>query len=242
MRRIRILGKMKRLSHRTSKVKSKDTPDTDKLTDATVSAAGLKIVKLLVGNPPKTISELIQSMNVTRTAVTEQLNELTTAGFVERNAQRLPGRGRPRHLYKATDAALVLLFASNQRLVVPAIWQAIDETGGDELTKKILKKTSHILAEHYNSKITAKKPEDRFRQLMQAFIEEGGILEAVQDNGELVIYKRSCPFISMFDKNRTICCVDLEMMTQVVGHPVRRTSCRHDGDPCCKFELDLNNN
>ena len=104
--------------------------------DATISPAGLRIMKLLVGNPPQTVAELIRAAGVTRTAVTEQLNELVAAGFVERDTQRLPGRGRPRHLYRATDAALVLLFASNQRLVVPAIWRAILDVGGEELTQE----------------------------------------------------------------------------------------------------------
>lgn len=208
------------------------------MADATVSAAGLRIVKLLVGNPPYTVSELMQATGVTRTAVTEQLNELLTAGFVEQSAEKLPGRGRPRHLYKATNAALLLLFSSNQRLVVPAIWQAIDEVGGDELLIKIRKKVSRILADRYNSKVTAKKSEDRLRQLMEILIKEGGILEAAQEDGQLVVYKRSCPFISMFDENRTICHVDLEMMSLVVGRPVRRTACRHDGDPCCKIEIE----
>ncbi len=207
------------------------------MAEATVSAAGLKIVKLLVGNPPQSVTDLIQAAGVTRTAVTEQLNELVTAGFVEQSAERLPGRGRPRHIYKATNDALVLLFSSNQRLVVPAIWKAISDIGGDQLKCKVLKKVSRILADHYNGKVTAKKPEDRLRQLMSILIEEGGILEAAEEGGKLVVYKRSCPFISMVDENRTICSVDLDMMSQVVGRPVLRTACRHDGDPCCKIEI-----
>jgi predicted ArsR family transcriptional regulator len=207
------------------------------MAEATVSAAGLKIVKLLVGNPPHSVTDLIQATGVTRTAVTEQLHELVTTGFVEQSAERLPGRGRPRYLYKATNDALVLLFSSNQRLVVPAIWKAIDEIGGGELRSKVLKKVSRTLAEHYNKKITAKKPEDRLHQLMAIFIEEGGILEALEEDGKLVVYKRSCPFISMIDDNLTICTVDLDMMSQVVGRPVLRTACRHEGDPCCKIEI-----
>jgi predicted ArsR family transcriptional regulator len=207
------------------------------MADATVSVAGLKIVKLLVGNPPSTITDLIRAMGVTRTAVTDQLNELVTAGFVELSTERLLGRGRPRNLYKATEAALVLLFSSNQRLVVPAIWKAIGDIGGVELTSKILKKVSHTISEHYNSKVNAKKPQDRLRQLMEILIEEGGILEMREEDGHVVLYKRSCPFISMVDDNRTACSIDIEMMSQVVGRPLRCIACRHDGDPCCKIEI-----
>jgi DeoR family transcriptional regulator, suf operon transcriptional repressor len=207
------------------------------MADATASAAGLRILKLLVGNPPHTISDLIKATGVTRTAVTEQLNELVRAGFVEQGAERLPGRGRPRHTYKATNLAMTTLFSSNQQLVAPAIWQAINDVGGDELTNKIRKKVSRIMAEHYNQQISAKKPEERFRKMMELLTAEGGLLEAAQQNGQMVLYKRNCPFISMADKNRVICCVDLDIMSLVVGRPVRRTAYRHDGAPCCKFEI-----
>lgn len=206
--------------------------------DVTISSAGLRVMKLLVGNPPQAISDLIEAAGVTRTAVTEQLHELTAAGFVERTTERLPGRGRPRHLYHATQAALVLLFASNQRLVVPAIWRAIGEVGGEALTGKILKRISRALAEHYNSKITAKKPRERLRQFIDLLTAEGGLIEAVEDDrGQLVLYKRSCPFISMIDERRSVCYIDHEVLSAVVGRPVRQTACRHDGAPCCTFEI-----
>jgi predicted ArsR family transcriptional regulator len=206
--------------------------------DAIISPAGLRIVKLLVGNPPQTVSDLIGATRVTRTAVTEQLNELVAGGYVERTTERLPGRGRPRHLYKATSAALVLLFASNQRLVVPALLRAIRETGGEELTNKVLKRVSRVLAEHYNGKITAKRPHERLQQLMAVLTAEGGLIEAVEDDsGQLVLYKRTCPFISMVDEQRSVCYIDQEMMNAVVGRPVRQTACRHEGAPCCTFRI-----
>jgi DeoR family transcriptional regulator, suf operon transcriptional repressor len=208
------------------------------MSDATISAAGLRVMKLLVGNPPQAVSDLIQTTGVTRTAVAEQLSELVAAGFAERHTERLPGRGRPRHLYKATDAALVLLFANNQRLLAPAIWRAIREVGGDDLSRKILKRVSRALAEHYSRKITAKKPPERLRQFIDLLTAEGGLIEAVEDDqGQLVLYKRSCPFISMVDSQRSVCVIDLEVLTEVVGRPVRQTACRHEGAPCCTFEI-----
>jgi DeoR family suf operon transcriptional repressor len=205
---------------------------------ASVSPSGLRIMKLLVGNPPQSIANLTQAAGVTRTAVTEQLDELLAAGFVARDTQRLNGRGRPRHLYKATPAALTLLFAGNQRLVVPAIWRAIDQFGGEELTRKVLQRVSRALADHYNSKITAKRPLDRLRQFIGQLTAEGGLIEAEKDQrGQVVLKKRSCPFISMIDDQRSVCYIDLEMIAAVVGRPVRRTACRLDGDPCCKFAI-----
>ena len=212
--------------------------DTVMLPDAIISAAGLRVIKLLVGNPPQTINDLVRVTGVTRTAVTEQLNELVTAGLVERGMERLRGRGRPRHLFSATPSALILLFASNQRLVVPAIWQAVAELGGTEMSHKVLTRVSQILAEHYKAKIAATEPKERLEQFIDLLRAEGGLLELRTEGGRLAMYKRSCPFISMFDDARNVCCVDLDMISEVVGVPVRQSACRHDGAPCCVFELD----
>lgn len=216
----------------TAEEKSVKTPE------ATVSAAGMRVVRLLVGNPPQTVAQMIRATGVTRTAVTEQLNELVAAGFVDRTTERLPGRGRPRHLYSATQAALLLLFASNQRLVVPALWRAIDQVGGVDLTQKVLDCVSEDLAEHYRRRITGTTPAERLQQMRQLLEEEGCIVEVDADEeGQLSMRRRSCPFISMFEESRSVCQVDKRVLSLVVGAPVEQKTCRHDGAPCCTFEL-----
>ena len=198
-------------------------------------------MKLLVGNAPKTVTDLIRATGVTRTAVTEQLNELVSSGLVERNIERLPGRGRPRHVYSANQSALLVLFPNSPNLLVPAIWRAIDELGGCELTKEVVSRVSRSVADYYIAKITAKDPKERLQQLIHLFEGEGGLVESTSRNGQPALRKRSCPFIAMLDVKRTVCAIDLEMMTAIVGCPVRRVACRHDGDPSCVFEIDRNN-
>jgi len=203
----------------------------------TVSAAGMRVVKLLVGNPPQTVSDLIAATNVTRTAVTEQLNELLEAGFVQRGTERLPGRGRPRHVYSATEAALLLLFADKQRRVVPAMWHAIDQIGGKSLTQRVIRRVSRELAAYYKAQITASSPKERLKQFTKILCQEGVLVETRDANGHVVLRKRSCPFLSMFEENRSICCLDAEIMSEVVGRRVRQTASRHDGAPCCTFQI-----
>ncbi len=208
------------------------------MADIIITPAGLRIVKLLVGNPPQTVAQLTRAADVTRTAVTEQLGELQVAGFVERETQRSAGRGRPRHLYRATDAALSLLFVGNQGVLVPALWQALHDLGGDELIKKVIKRVSRALAGHYSRQITAKRPQDRLRQLIDLLAGEGRLVDIVkEEGGKLSLHKRSCPFISMADPHLYVCQIDQEMLNDVLGCPVRRIACRHEGAPCCTFEI-----
>ena len=205
--------------------------------DLTITPAGLRVIKLLIGTRPQTIPELVRATGVTRTAVTEQLNDLVSAGLARRHMEHLPGRGRPRHLFSATTSALVLLFAGNQKLVVPAIWRAIKEIGGLDMCEKVVSRVSGILAEHYAARITATTPKERLEQLVRLLCEEGGMLEIREEEGHVSLYKRSCPFISMADEQRNVCAVDLDMISTVVGAEVRHTMSRQEGAPCCVFEL-----
>ena len=67
---------------------------------------------------------------------------------------------------------------------------------------------------------------------------EGGLMELRNEGQCLALYKRTCPFIGMFDEARNVCCLDLDMIRNVVRAPVRQAASRHDGEPCCVFELD----
>ena len=207
--------------------------------DLTISATAMRLAKLLVGNPPQSVEDLAEAIGVTRTAVTEQLNELVALGFVHRSVERLPDRGRPRHLYAVTDAALRHLFPGNQSLVVPAIWRALEDIGGKKLKEQVLEQISRTLADHYKRQFQGKTPAERFRELAEVFREiEGNVVEVTEgDAGRLLMRRRSCSFFSMFEESRAVCQIDEKMVSEIVGVPVRRTDSRHDGDPCCIFEI-----
>lgn len=207
--------------------------------DATVTASGMRLVKLLVGKPPLGIAELTTAAGISRTAVSARLNELTAAGFVERRLEKSPHRGRPHNVYTTTNAALVLLFANHQRLVMPAIWKAIYQLGDEKLTNDLLDLVAAELAKHYRPMVTEREPKERLRQMQRLLRDEGGLVELGKGkHGQLIMQKRTCPFFVMADEKQSICMVDRKMMSLVVGLPVRRVASRHDGEPCCSFELE----
>ncbi len=206
-----------------------------------ISTAAMRIVQLLVGREPQTVAQLIEAAGVTRTAVIEQLNELVAAGYVERSTERLAGRGRPRHRYAATPQCLELLFAGNQRLLVPAIFQAIDEIGGRELRRKVLRRVSRLMAEHYKHRVKGSTPAERLVQLGHLLQQEGVLVDVRRSGDQVVLSKRSCPFISMYEETQSVCCIDQEMIGLVVGASIRQVACRHEGAPCCEFSLESTN-
>lgn len=209
--------------------------------DPTISAAGMRLVSLMVGNPPHSIEDLIEAAGVTRSAVAERLNELVAAGFVRRSLQRLPSKGRPRYHYSVTDAALVHLFPGDQSLVTSTIWRAIQDIGGTKLEKQVLERINRALTDHYKGRLQGSTPAQRFRELAEVFCEaEGNVVEVeTGDAGRLVMRRRSCSFFTMFKDTGAACQIDEKMVSIIVGAPVRQTACRHNGDPCCIFEIAI---
>jgi predicted ArsR family transcriptional regulator len=135
---------------------------------------------------------------------------------------------------------LLLLSASNQRLLVPAIWAAIAEICGAELKWKVLRRVGRKMADHYKPRIAGKTARERLVEFAEVLREEGCLVEVEETgNGQMVLHKRSCPFISMFEDSRSVCYVDRELLRLIVRAPVRQTHCRHDGDPCCCFAVRL---
>ncbi len=180
--------------------------------------------------------ELIEATGVTRTAVTEQLNELVASGFVKRTIERT-GRGRPRHLYSATDSALRTLFTNNQRLIAPALLEAVAELGGEDLKRRVLQRASEHLAEHYRRYIDAQEPGERFQQLAAQLGREGVLVEVDEREGRWTLLERTCPYVDMVDDSRSVCSVEQAMMSTVVGAEVKLLGCRLDGCSGCTFEV-----
>ncbi len=207
--------------------------------EPTASKAKMRVVRLLVGRPPQSVEDLIDALDVTRTAVTGQLDELVTAGYVESSLERRPGRGRPRNLYSATPLALAELFRGNHSLVVPAMWRAIEAVGGNDLKQQVIEQVSLALAEHYKGLIKGKTPEKRLRQLARVLRETEENLVQIERSKEglLAIRRLNCSFFSMFEQSRAVCCLDEKLLSLVVEAPVRQTACRHDGDRCCVFTI-----
>lgn len=204
-----------------------------------VSPAGLRLVQQLVGRPPQSMEELMIATGVTRTAVTEQLNHLADLGFVARATER-SGRGRPRYLYSATDDAHQLLFRNNQRLLAPLLIKSMLQVAGPELTVQVLDRVGRQLAEHYLSRMDAgSDTERRVRQLVELLRQEGVVVDLEVDGAKLRIHERTCPYVDAANEDRSICNVEREMMTNVLGVPVVSSSCRLDGCPGCTFEIDV---
>ncbi|MCA9103567.1 MAG: SMC-Scp complex subunit ScpB [Planctomycetales bacterium] len=204
----------------------------------TVSPAAMRIIHVLAGNPPHTIQQLVEATGVTRTAVSEQVKDLMARGLVSRSTRRTQ-RGRPHHLYTATDHALSTLFSNHQRLMVPALLRAVADVAGQEVAREAMVRASKVLVQHYREQLTAEAPAERLRQFADVLSEEGILAEVSEEGGQLRLRQRNCPFADMVDDERNICSAERSMLDAIVGQPLSIVGCRLDGCPSCTFELAM---
>ena len=201
-----------------------------------VTPAAMRIVRTLAGRPPQTMSDLIEATRVPRTAVTEQLQELVSGGYVERQLERV-GRGRPRYLYSVSERALSTLFRNNQQLVAPALLQALAEVADRDTFQRVIQRVTELMADHYRQDITAPRAAERLEQLADTLRGEGVLVDLDRDSQGWILHERTCPFLGLPGKDRTICELETRMFSEVIGQPLELAACRLDDCPGCTFRL-----
>lgn len=197
-----------------------------------VSQAGQKVLEQLIGFPPRTIPELTAALQVTRTAVTEQLNELVALGFVERFTTPQAARGRPQYRYRATSEAIEKLCEGNEHLLVPAIWEAARKIGGETLVEKLVEEIAALLAQKHGGDL----PDWQSR--VQAIVFQGGFEDCqYQEDGSVLLTKRTCRLHSMRDEQAIVCQIHLQTLAKITHARIERVAYRLEDSPCCQFRV-----
>jgi len=194
--------------------------------------AGMRIMESLVGVAPRTISELTQELGVTRTAVTEQLDELVADGYVSRVSEKTDHRGRPQYRYEVTPKGMTRFFPENQHLLVPAVWSSLVEIGGLDLLNEVICKTSEKLSLPVKQNLP-------WRERVNLLVRKGGFDSCeFQPDGTALLTKRTCKFYSMYENSGTVCEIHLQTLARILGVHVTHVASRHENAPCCQFRVE----
>ncbi len=204
-----------------------------------INQAAIRTLHLLVGKPPQTMAELTKAAGITRTAVSEHLRELMKNKLVDQKVERLEGRGRPRYRYEITRCASVLLASNHFGTLEKNLWQAIENVGGSDLTQKIVEELANLISDQYRKAIPESDPQERFKKFARQLRTEGALIEMEKGSNHLRMHKRNCHLARFYNDGSQICLIDNLVMQQVIDPSVCRIACRHEGDPCCIYELPL---
>ena len=109
------------------------------------------ILDLLRKRDEMTVSDFVQSLGVTATAVRQRLSRLLEYGYIGRQST-VSGRGRPSHRYSLTRKGRRRTGANFADLAT-ALWQEIRAIKNIEIRRGLLQRISSRLAELYKSDI-----------------------------------------------------------------------------------------
>ena len=182
-----------------------------------------------------TVQDLCDRMDVTATAVRQRLVRLQSQGFVSRVAERA-GRGRPRFMYRVTEAGSRELGDNYSELAV-ILWKEIRSIEDLKTRQRLMGRIRDSLAQRYSRRLaTDAGLTERFQRLGSELNQSGFSVE-VDRSGDLPILREHyCPYLDLAESDQGICELEQAVFQQVLGTAMELTQCCLDGHHCCEFQ------
>ena len=117
---------------------------------------------------------------------------------------------------------------------------AAEQTLDREQLKPMLQRTSELIAGYYRERLPEVPSEEKLNALIGLLREEGAVIEIEpidDDSSEIVLHRRSCPFMGIDPGEGHACLLDEQLFSRVLDRPVRRIKCRTEGECCCCFAI-----
>ena len=180
-----------------------------------------------------TISQLVDEMGVTATAVRQRLQRLMADGLIQRQAER-KSRGRHNHRYSLTEKgerAAGTIFAD----MAIVLWEEVKSVEDPAVRRGLLKRIAARLVERYRGRVSGNTLAERMGGVA-SLMDEREIPFEVDSSGELpVLTALVCPYPELARLDRSVCTMEKLMLSEILGENVRLSECRLDGANCCTF-------
>jgi predicted ArsR family transcriptional regulator len=196
-------------------------------------ASDAEVLDLLRGSAAATVADLAESLQVTPTAVRQRLMRLMAQGYVVRTKVKA-GRGRPSHRYSLTSKGARKAGANFADLAI-VLWQEIGALPEGELKRVMMERISKRLAEMYAGAVHGSTVEEKMESLAGLFEQRSIPLRVQSQDAGPMLTVLACPYPDLAERDRSVCSMERNLFTEVLGADVHLDSCRLDGGNCCNF-------
>lgn len=195
----------------------------------------IALLDLLRKRDSMTVSQLAAAMQVTATAVRQRLNRLLAQGLLQRSTAK-SDRGRPSHEYRLTAKGRRQSGANFADLAV-ALWQEIKEIKDPDVRRGLLQRIAGRLATTYADWIDGETIEEKMQSIVALFADRRIPFEVEGDASLPILTALACPYPELAEQDRSVCAMERQLFSEILGERLRLTKCRLDGETCCTFEL-----
>ncbi|GBC98306.1 hypothetical protein HRbin17_00808 [bacterium HR17] len=190
------------------------------------------IVRLLKEWGKGTVAQLSKMLGLSRVAVHYHLRRLKAQGVVQGQVERR-GRGRPRVVFRLTQAVQEHLFPRRYDMLATVMLDEIVADMGREYVRKLFQRYRQRLLARFNC---PRAPlAERVRALTQLLADEGYMAYSEEASDGFVITLPNCPIAEVVRQFHEACDSELEVLATVLDAPVVRKCHQAAGDPCCRY-------
>jgi predicted ArsR family transcriptional regulator len=185
-----------------------------------------------------TIAALAEQHGVSALTIRHHLANLQAEGLVTVEIAR-EGVGRPKHIYKVTEAAQ-RFFPNKYHLLVEGLLDQLKASLPPAQVQLIIDGMAASVAAKYNIGKLDGNLTERLQRLVEILGEEGFMAEVRQVNDAVILTELNCPYLYVGQRHPEVCRIDKTLMQNVLGQEVEQTSCVLHGDTCCTFSVKVN--
>ncbi len=200
-----------------------------------------KILEILQTQGQATVGQLSQILELTQVTVRHHLEILRKEGLVGAPQRlRRPGPGRPRHVYRLTEAAHAY-FPHNYDGLVELLLEEMQEQISPATREGLMRGVAQRLAERAPAMSRAERPQEMMDGLVHFLNEQGYAAYWEQnDAGDYLLHTRNCPYKRVAQDHDEVCAIGVDLVERLVGTAPRRVSHIAAGDNICTYLLSFN--
>ena len=204
--------------------------------DAPTRPVDQLVLDLLRREEGLSVTDLMERLEVTATAIRQRLDRLEESELIERRKQGV-GRGRPLFNYFLTGKGARQAGVTYSDLAI-ALWNEINSIESQEVKATLIGRVSDRMGRTFRELLPEGPLEDRM-QTMAGLLSNRRIPTCMtQGYGLPVLEVQACPYPDLVgpEHDRSVCNLETKAMSTALGQEMELSQCRLDGHSCCQFK------
>ncbi len=193
----------------------------------------LKVVNALKRTQGLPVREIAAKLDMSYMGVKDICTDLEKRGFLDtwRKAQKM---GRPLMLYRLTQRAHELFPVASNSMTLELL-ESAQRLFGQSAAEKLLLVVFQQKTEHYKAKLKGTTTAERAKWLARLRDHDGCMSDCETTDGEVRIIEHHSPILDLIRAFPIVAKLETEMLTRLLGTPVRREENCVSGLYCVTF-------
>ncbi len=194
------------------------------------------VLDLLRRQEGLSVTDLMERLEVTATAIRQRLDRLEESGLIERRKQGV-GRGRPSFNYFLTGKGARQAGVTYSDLAI-ALWNEVQLIDSPEMKAALIGRVSERMGGTFRE-LLADGPLDDRMQMMAGLLSNRRIPTCMTSGSGLPILEvQACPYPDLVgnEHDRSVCNLETKVLSTALGQEMELSQCRLDGHSCCQFK------